>query len=166
MTEVLTGRFCDRCGERRISRHDYSIVHFFEHAAEALTHFDLKSLLRALKILMLQPGELMRAYLDGRRKPFIGPIQLFVVLNLVFALLGGQTFRVALSTKDTGCGFRRYFYEHLVFSTHIHAFLLAWLVVGGVVLASTFGLVLAILWVPTLNVYRAALFFITLRLMH
>ena len=52
-------------------------------------------------MLALQPGELTRAYLDGRRTPHIGPIQLFVILNVVFALLGGQTFRVALSSQNS-----------------------------------------------------------------
>src|SRR5215467_6098563 len=196
MTEVMSGTcptcgtpqpsvFCSTCGEKRVTAHDYSIAHFAEHLVEILTHFDIRSL-RAVKILAFQPGELTRAYLDGRRKPFIGPIQLFVILNVVFALLGGLTFRVGLESKDSGLfasqmqaaaakaqarthmddadfekefartaaiqsktwiflmipmfaaelallyGFRRYFFEHLIFSTHIHAFLLSWLVVGFV----------------------------------
>jgi hypothetical protein len=49
----------------------------------------------------LRPGALTRSYLEGRRKPYVGPIQLFVILNVVFLLLGGQTFRVALSSQNT-----------------------------------------------------------------
>src|SRR5215475_7917977 len=112
MTEVVSGTcptcgapqpaaFCSTCGEKRITAHDYSIAHFAEHLVEILTHFDIRSL-RAVKILAFQPGELTRAYLDGRRKPFIGPIQLFVILNVVFALLSAQTFRVDLKSKDSG----------------------------------------------------------------
>ena len=108
-------------------------------------------------------------------------------------------------------GFRRYFFEHLIFATHIYAFVLAWLVAGGITLSVTFrtiggaarqysnavisvvilaglpvylylalrrvysdgrvaaairALVLAVLWIPLLNVYCLLLFFITLRMMH
>jgi hypothetical protein len=91
-------RFCERCGEKRITTHDYSIVHFGEHALETFTHFDIKSL-RAIKVLALQPGELTRAYLTGRRKLFVGPIQLFVILNIVFAFLGANTFRTPLRVQ-------------------------------------------------------------------
>jgi hypothetical protein len=180
--------YCANCGEKRVTTHDYSIAHFAEHVVETLTHFDIKSF-RALRVLALQPGELTRDYLDGRRKPHIGPIQLFVILNVVFALLGGQTFRVSLSSQnsppfagakralvaqaqarvglDDGefqkefehesarhakswifvmipmfalvfaalFGFRRYFFEHLIFSTHVHAFILGWLIVAGITTA-------------------------------
>ena len=204
MTQVTSGlcvscgatredEYCAKCGEKLVSTHDYSIAHFSAHIVEALTHFDIKSL-RALKVLALQPGELTRACLDGRRKPHVGPIQLFVILNVVFALLGGQTFRVALSSQNSPpvrdakralaartqarlalddvefekeflhegatqaktwifvmiplfalalaglFGFRRYFFEHLIFSTHVHAFILGWLIVAGITIAWTFRL--------------------------
>jgi len=202
MTQVTSGlcvscgaprahNYCAKCGEKLVSTHDYSIAHFSAHIVEALTHFDVKSL-RALKVLALRPGELTRAYLEGRRKPHIGPIQLFVILNVVFALLGGQTFRVALSSQNSPpfadakralaartqarlavddvefekeflhegatqaktwvflmiplfafalaalFGFRRYFFEHLIFSTHVHAFILGWLIVAGITIAWAF----------------------------
>jgi hypothetical protein len=79
--------------------HDYSITHFAEHVLESLTHFDFKSL-RALKTLVAHPGRLTRDYLDGRRRAYIGPIQLFVIVNIVFALLGPSTFRTPLKTQE------------------------------------------------------------------
>jgi hypothetical protein len=93
------GTFCEQCGEKRITTHDYSVVHFFEHALETFTHFDYRSL-RALKLLALRPGELTRAYLSGRRKGFVGPLQMFVILNLVFALLGTNAFRTPLRVQE------------------------------------------------------------------
>jgi len=205
MTQVTSGlcvtcgaprehRYCAKCGEKLVSAHDYSITHFGAHIVETLTHFDIKSI-RALKVLALQPGALTRAYLDGRRKPHIGPIQLFVILNVVFALLGGQTFRVALSSQNSPpfadakralvaqtqarlglddhefqkefehesatqakswifvmipifalvlaalFGFREYFFEHLIFATHVHAFILGWLIAGGITIAWTLRLI-------------------------
>ena len=198
MTEVSTAvcvscgapqaeTFCERCGEKRITTHDYSITHFAENALETFTHFDIKSL-RALKVLVLKPGELTRAYLDGRRRPYVGPIQLFVILNIVFAFFGANTFRTPLSVQrdswlpqmkqrmvetartERGMsdeqfehefdrtaglqaktwvfsmipayaialtllyGFRRYFFEHLVFATHFMAFVLIWILTAGILL--------------------------------
>ena len=182
------GNFCGRCGEKRITAHDYSIVHFGENLLETLTHFDFRSL-RAFRVLVAKPGLLTRDYLDGRRKGYVGPIQLFVILNVVFALLGANTFSTplrvqehdppfpamkralvtdALSHRDIDrtefarrfdetaglqaktwifsmiplfalCltvlyGFRRYFFEHLVFATHFYAFTLMWMIVAVVAL--------------------------------
>ena len=216
--------FCPECGEQRITTHNYSVLHFFEHALETFTHFDYRSL-RALKILGLKPGLLTREYLDGRRKPYIGPLQLFVIMNVVFALLGGQTFRVPMTVPDSDTfasmkrgllsdaqarhpaseeefakefdrtagvqaktwifsmiplyalflavlyGFRRYFFEHLVFATHLYAFLLLWILVvgislglarraaGGLVSLQTFNAVVTLVVLVGLVAY----FFLALR---
>jgi hypothetical protein len=178
-------RFCERCGEKRITTHDYSIVHFGETLVETLTHFDIRSV-RALKLLVVRPGALTRAYLDGQRRAYVGPIQLFVILNIVFAFFGANTFRTPLAVQQQSwmpevkqrmvasakarkatsdeeferefdrtaglqaktwvfsmipayaiClavlyGFRRYFFEHLVFATHFVAFVLIWILAAGI----------------------------------
>jgi hypothetical protein len=179
------GKFCANCGEKRPSHHDYSIAHFFEHVFETFTHFDFKAL-RAFKLLLFRPGFLTREYLDGKKKAFVGPIQLFVIANILFAFLGSSTFRTPLSVQlsnppraemkrayaeearahsglppedfersfnaNAGVqaktwifliipmlallmailyGFRRYYFEHLVFSTHFLAFTLLWMIVAG-----------------------------------
>jgi len=181
----LPRKFCADCGEKRITAHDYSLVHFGEALVENLTHFDVRSF-RALWYLVAKPGRLTRDYLDGRRRRYIGPIQLFVILNVVFALTGGNTFRTPLSVQEHDwpaaalkrgmvaqaieksgvtreeftrqfdqnagvqaktwifsmipafaiCmaalyGFRRYFFEHLVFSTHFYTVFLVTIVVVG-----------------------------------
>ena len=180
-------RFCGACGEQRVTAHDYSIVHFAEHILESLTHFDFKSL-RALKTLMVRPGQLTRDYLDGRRRGYIGPIQLFVIVNVAFALAGPSTFRTPLAVQEhdrpfpalkqslvadamatrnvehdefrrsfddaaglqaktwvfamipliavvtaTLYGFRRLFYEQLIFATHFLTFMLVWMLGTGIV---------------------------------
>jgi len=179
-------RFCARCGEKRVTTHDYSIVHFAEHLLETFTHFDFRSL-RALWVLVSRPGALTRDYLDGRRRRYVGPIQLFVIVNVLTAVVGFNTFRTPLSIQEHDApfaatkrdvaakaqarsgvgrdefvkefdrtagtqskswifsmipafallmtlvyGFRRYYFEHLVFATHFYAFMLLWLVVGGI----------------------------------
>jgi hypothetical protein len=41
-------------------------------------------LLRSLKVLLLRPGEISNAYVLGPRKPYIGPFQLFLIVNVAF----------------------------------------------------------------------------------
>jgi hypothetical protein len=180
---AIEGQFCGACGEKRVSAHDYSIAHFAEHALESLTHFDFRSL-RAFVTLVRRPGLLTRDYLDGRRRATIGPIQLFVIVNVLFALVGPNSFRTPLSVQEHDrpfpalkrslvasaisaravdheefrrsfddaaglqgktwvfamiplfaiataglYGFRRYFFAHLIFATHVLAFVMAWILV-------------------------------------
>jgi len=183
--EPLRLTYCERCGEKRVSTHDYSIVHFAEHIVETLWHFDIRSL-KAVWLLVAKPGLLTRDYLAGRRKAFVGPIQLFVILNVVFALTGANTFKTPLVVQQQSWfpelksrmvatakahkqiddqeferefdrtattqaktwiftmipawalvlavlyGFRRYFFEHLVFATHYMAFVLVWILIIGI----------------------------------
>ena len=91
--------FCAHCGEKRVSRHDYSIAHFAEHVLENFTHFDFRTF-RAVSMLVSAPGDLTRSYLDGRRRNVIGPIQLFVIINVLFALSGLGSFRTPLSVQE------------------------------------------------------------------
>src|ERR1051325_6456347 len=95
----MPGKYCASCGEKRVSSHDYSIAHFAEHILETLTHFDIRSL-RAVWLLVAKPGLLTREYLNGRRKTYVGPIQLFVILNFVFAFTGANTFRTPLNVQQ------------------------------------------------------------------
>ena len=191
----VKGRFCGQCGEQRVTAHDYSVRHFAEHVFESLTHFDFKSL-RAFRTLVSRPGLLTREYLDGRRRRYVGPIQLFVIANVLFALVGPTTFRTPLSVQENDppfpafkralvaeaiaerklereefrrafddaaglqaktwvfvmipalalvtaalYGFRRYYFEHLIFATHFYTFLMLWMLVATVLLAG--GLALA-----------------------
>jgi hypothetical protein len=50
------------------------------------THFDTK-FLRTLKVLLLKPGELSRAYFHGGRSRYTKPLTLFVIINVLFFLL-------------------------------------------------------------------------------
>lgn len=92
-------KFCQHCGEKRVNRHDFSIAHYAENVLENFTHFDFRSF-RALTQLLSRPGALTRSYLDGRRRAVIGPVQLFVIINVVFALSGIGSFRTPLSVQE------------------------------------------------------------------
>ena len=82
----VAGKFCPQCGEKRIEPHDLTLRHFSAHAIEAFTHADGK-IFRTLRSLVFRPGELTADYLAGRRRPYIGPLQLFLICNVLYFLL-------------------------------------------------------------------------------
>ncbi|MEO7768455.1 MAG: DUF3667 domain-containing protein [Ferruginibacter sp.] len=93
---VYTGSFCSNCGEKKIDRHDFSIRHFVEESIEGFTHFDNR-FLRSLKLLIIKPGLLTKYYFEGRRIPFMKPLQLFIVCNIIFFFLLGKSNVFAVS---------------------------------------------------------------------
>jgi hypothetical protein len=78
--------FCPHCGERRPGDREYSVVHFAHEAAAAVTNTD-GTLLRTLWTLVRRPGELTAAYMRGQRVGYMRPLQLFLLLNLIFFLV-------------------------------------------------------------------------------
>lgn len=79
----LAAPFCGQCGEKRLDHHALSLGHFLEHAAEAFIHFD-GAIVRTLKTLVLAPGRLTADWARGCRKPYLAPVQLFVLMNVLF----------------------------------------------------------------------------------
>jgi hypothetical protein len=78
----LVGEYCHRCGEKLPDAHDLTMKHFFHHGLHELTHFDSK-IFRTVKALLFRPGLLTVEYLAGRRKRYVLPLRLFLV---IFAL--------------------------------------------------------------------------------
>jgi hypothetical protein len=82
-----TGRYCAQCGERFLRARDFELRHFlFEHVAHEMFEFDGK-LPRTLRVLLTQPGQLALDYIAGRRKPFVSPLQLYLVMFLLHLFL-------------------------------------------------------------------------------
>jgi len=52
-------------------------------AFEAFTNIDGR-VLRTFRTLITRPGILTVAFIEGRRKPFVGPVALFLVANVLF----------------------------------------------------------------------------------
>jgi len=78
--------FCPDCGERRLHPHDLRLTGLLEQFVEAVTHADGR-LLRTFRDLFRHPGVLTAAYAAGRRKPYLGPVQVFFIANVLFFLL-------------------------------------------------------------------------------
>jgi hypothetical protein len=75
--------FCAACGERPIGPPDLTLRGLLAQLAKAVSGIDGR-LVRSFRLLVNQPGALTGAYVEGRRKPFIGPFQIFIIANVVF----------------------------------------------------------------------------------
>ncbi|HEX3093489.1 MAG TPA: DUF3667 domain-containing protein [Candidatus Angelobacter sp.] len=78
----LVDKYCHRCGEKLPDVHDLTLKHFIHHGLHELTHFDSK-IFRTVQALLFRPGLLTVEYLAGRRKRYVLPLRLFLV---IFAL--------------------------------------------------------------------------------
>jgi hypothetical protein len=83
---VLLGPWCYSCGQLGEDFHR-SAHHLLFEAFESFFHADGR-LLHTLPGLLLDPGELTRDYLDGKRAPQIPPMRLFLITLLVVFVAG------------------------------------------------------------------------------
>ena len=72
-----------------------------EQVFEAFTNIDGR-VLRSFRCLVTRPGLLTVSFLHGRRKPYIGPVALFLITNVLFfateSLTGGTVFLTPLDS--------------------------------------------------------------------
>jgi hypothetical protein len=93
----VSGRFCSQCGEAA-TRHDYSLAHAAEELSETLFHVDGR-MFSTFRALLASPGLLVTNFLDGRRRSQVGPVQLFLICNVIYFLL--QPFSMAAPFTST-----------------------------------------------------------------
>lgn len=86
----VTSAFCPGCGERPLGPPDYTVKGLLMQLAKAVGGLDGR-LLRSLRLLLASPGALTLAYVQGRRKPLVGPFQLFFLANFVFFITQSLT---------------------------------------------------------------------------
>ena len=88
-TDVLTP-FCAQCGERPILPPDLTLRGVSARILHALTSVDGR-LMRTFWRQLRHPGTLTVAYMEGVRKPYASPFQLFVVANVLFFAIQSLT---------------------------------------------------------------------------
>lgn len=80
---------------------DLTLVGFGRHILETLTNVDGR-LIRSFRCLIVRPGELTLAYLEGSRKLYTSPLQTFFIANVLFfaaqSLTGGRVFSTTLKS--------------------------------------------------------------------
>lgn len=81
----LTGAFCAQCGQAaHVHR---TLAAFFHDLLHGVFHFEGR-VWHTLPLLVLQPGQLTRRYIDGQRARFVSPLALFLFcVFLMFAAI-------------------------------------------------------------------------------
>ena len=74
---------CPSCGEKALEAKDLTFMGLMSQVFQSLSSLDSR-LLRSVRVLATRPGVITHAYVSGPRKPYIGPFQLFLIVNVVF----------------------------------------------------------------------------------
>jgi hypothetical protein len=93
--------YCPECGERPLLERELTFRGLFDQLVQAFTSIDGR-LIRSFRYLVCRPGFLTVAYLQGQRKPYVGPVPLFLIANALFfateSLTGGRVFTTSLNS--------------------------------------------------------------------
>ena len=94
----LAGDYCHACGQRgHVHR---TLTAFFHDLLHGVLHFEGKTW-RTLPMLAWRPGELTRAYIEGKRARFVSPLALFLFsVFLMFAVVSSLTSPITLNDRD------------------------------------------------------------------
>lgn len=101
----LRGPWCHACGQRADAAADLSLRGFALDAVRSVTDADSR-LWRTLRTLVVDPARLTRDWAAGRRRPWIPPLRLFLLINVLYflsqSLTGFHTFTTPLELHVTG----------------------------------------------------------------
>ncbi|MCC8363230.1 DUF3667 domain-containing protein [Lysobacter sp. A6] len=87
---AVVSEYCPGCGERRLRPRDLTLRGLLAQMAQSITNLDAR-LLRTARSIVRHPGELTVRYLQGPRKPYIGPIAFFLLANVLFVAMEALT---------------------------------------------------------------------------
>ncbi|MCG8462007.1 MAG: DUF3667 domain-containing protein [Holophagales bacterium] len=99
------GKFCPRCGERVVTDDDKRFRRIAAEFFSAMTFAD-STFWKTLRTLLLRPGLFSRHFMDGRRKPYMRPLSVFLLANLIYFFIPMMTtFHTTLQTQVTDSSF-------------------------------------------------------------
>jgi hypothetical protein len=78
--------YCPHCGQKRLEREDMSFRHLIGESFLDYFHFDSK-FFRTIFPLLYKPGWLTLEYMSGRRKSYVEPFKMFLVISVIYFLL-------------------------------------------------------------------------------
>jgi hypothetical protein len=98
---TISTPYCPGCGERPLRARELTLRDIFNQLIQAFIKIDGR-LIRSFRYLVCRPGFLTVAYLQGQRKPYLGPIPLFMIANGLFfateSLTGGTVFTTPIDS--------------------------------------------------------------------
>lgn len=96
---AVVGHYCSACGEKVLTPDDHTLKHYLGALLNAFTFADSK-LWNTLKAVVLRPGELSAAYMDGRRVKYMRPVGFFFLANFIYFLAPiFETFNTSLYSQ-------------------------------------------------------------------
>jgi hypothetical protein len=99
--EPVATAFCPACGESPVHPRDLTLRGLVHQLFDAFSNIDGR-LFRSLRAGASRPGSLTVAWVNGPRKPYLGPFQLFLIANVVFVAIQSITgANVFSSTLDS-----------------------------------------------------------------
>lgn len=101
------GEYCSSCGERRLRAKEFSAGRFLAEFAASITSADSR-LWRSAGNVLGRPGYLTAAAMRGVRSPYLRPIQVFLLANVLVLLLQPWLSDSKLGTDD-GYGVHEFF---------------------------------------------------------
>ena len=81
----LTGPYCAACGQKALHDQDRRFVALLRSVIAELSSLDGRFWC-SLLALLIRPGALSRAWIDGRRQHYISPLTLFLIANAIYFL--------------------------------------------------------------------------------
>lgn len=81
----LMGPYCAICGQEQDS-HRRTLKGLTHDFVKDVVNFDSR-ILRTARALLWQPGELACAYREGRTRPYVPPVRLYLFVSLIFFLI-------------------------------------------------------------------------------
>jgi hypothetical protein len=91
--EDMVGEYCHACGERMRTPEQLSLWQSMREFADDMFDVDSRAV-RSLRLLLFSPGTLTLEYIRGRRRPYLGPLRMYLAvfaLTLFMGLLLPQT---------------------------------------------------------------------------
>ena len=82
----FTGKICNQCGEKVFQSSQLSAGYYLHQAVDVFIHFENK-VLHSMWLCFSKPGFLTQENLRGVRVPYAKPMQLFIVVNLLFYMI-------------------------------------------------------------------------------
>jgi len=82
----INGTFCQSCGQKLIDSEDRSLSKLLAELISNLFFFDGRFWI-SLRYLMFKPGKMTTEFVDGKRKRFLPPISLFLLVNLIYFIV-------------------------------------------------------------------------------
>ena len=88
--QTFEHNYCNHCGQKKFNPNNKSIKHVATEFLELFTHFDSK-VFKSVFYILVKPGEITYAYLNGKRKKYLNPIQVFLLAIIAFLVFQPKT---------------------------------------------------------------------------